>query len=415
MADPLLTSLCTICHIQEPKYRCPRCGTRTCSLACVKKHKNWSSCNGERDPTVYVPPQKLKTDAGIDHDYNFLAKIERSVERAERILREDRGVLPQEDSHPPPNKRARLHKGRSRGRITLETNSRKWDRNSLHRMRELGINVTSVPLGMTRSKENKTSWNKRTRTINWQVEWFDWTATNQSRERSANPAPTRILHKLLDETPLFVGFAESQEYHRQQQLGDKERALEKKTLRKQQGLAKSGQDMTSTAWQPQPCQMQNPLNTAWCDLTIGGVLQNGTPRDKYRFFFQKPRTPSREPHKLIPLETEENLVTFLPGLDVVEFPTIHVFPAGVDPPPDRYVIEKRPGGRQSQKKRKGSALVEYDSNAEGSSNGEEDDGLAEQDSENGGASADDDDDDDATSSSGSDSSDAESKSDLEMS
>ncbi|KAI5927912.1 hypothetical protein F4810DRAFT_645847 [Camillea tinctor] len=410
MADPLLTSLCTICHTQTPKYRCPRCGTRTCSLACVKKHKNWSSCNGERDPTIFVPREKLKTDAGIDHDYNFLAKIERSVERAERILREDRGALPQEDSNPQPNKRARLHKGRSRGRITLDTNSRKWDRNSLHRMRELGINVSSMPLGMARSKENNSSWNKRTRTINWQVEWIDWTTSDLSSEQNANPTPTRILHKLLDETPLFVGFVELQEYHRQQQLSGKERVLEKKALRKQQKLAKGVQDVTSTAWQAHPFPMQNQSSTAWSDwASCDGFPGAEALRGRYRFFFQTPRTPSRESRKLIPLEAGGNLATLLRGLDVIEFPTIHVLPANVDVLPKGYVIEKRPGGGQMQKKRKGSALVEYDSNAEESSSGEEDGELAGDDDD------DDDDDDDGTSSSGSDSSDSESKSDIEMS
>ncbi|KAI1506250.1 hypothetical protein F5X99DRAFT_366061 [Biscogniauxia marginata] len=410
MADPLLTSLCAICHIQAPRYRCPRCRARTCSLACVKKHKNWSSCNGERDPTVFVPREKLKTDAGIDHDYNFLAKIERSVERAERVFREDRGVLPQEDSNPPPNKKARLHKGWSRGKVTLDTSSRKWDRNSLHRIRELGINVSSVPYGMTRSRENTTSWNKRTRAINWQVEWFDWT-TDSSTDRNANPTPTRILHKILDETPLYVGFSETQEYHRQQQLSNEERALEKKALRKQRGLAKGGQDVISTAWQAQPSWMQNQAMTSWSDPTVrSGLSEDENSRDKYQFFFQKPRIPSRELQRLLPSAAEENLATLLRGLEVVEFPTIHVFPAGASTPPNGYVIEKRPGQRRIQKKRKRPAIVEYASSME-SSGGEEDGELVENNSENR-ASLDEDDD---TSSSGSDSSDSGAESDLEMS
>ncbi|KAI2611249.1 uncharacterized protein GGS25DRAFT_187497 [Hypoxylon fragiforme] len=388
MADPLLTSLCTICHIQSPKYKCPRCKARTCSLSCVKKHKNWSSCNGERDPTVYIPREKLKTDAGIDHDYNFLTKIERTVERTEKLLREEKEILPQEaaSSRQPPNKKARLHKGKSRGRVTFEESSRKWDRNSIQRMRQLGINVASLPYGMTRSKENKTSWNKRTRTINWQVEWLEWKVTTPTKGNDS-PKPSRILHKILDEVPLYLGFVESQEYHRQHQLSDQERAKEKKqkTMEDKKIFAGGCQDVARTAWSSQEYSMQDHGTTAWSNLVSESRAVGGSP-DQYCFFFLKPRTPSREAHKLIPLQPTDNLATMLPELDVVEFPTICVLPANYTTLPDGYVVESRPG---KSKKRLGSELMEYAS--------EEEDGTGDESGEHN--------DDDTTSSSGSDSSD----------
>ncbi|KAI2625344.1 hypothetical protein GGS26DRAFT_198293 [Hypomontagnella submonticulosa] len=387
MADPLLTSLCTICHIQAPKYKCPRCGARTCSLTCVKKHKNWSSCNGERDPTVYIPREKLKTDAGIDHDYNFLTKIERSVERVEKILKEEKDILPQEDStaRPPPNKRARIHKGKSRGRVTFEENSRKWDRNSIQRMRQLGINVTSVPYGMTRAKENKTSWNRRTRSMNWQVEFLEWTDVT-SIEGHNNPKPLRLLHKVLDEVPLSVGFAEAQEYHRQRRLSDKERAQEKKqrALDEKRIVAGNGQNVATTAWSDGDYVMQDPRTAAWNNTISGSHTTEGL-TDKYRFFFLKPKTPSREQQRLVPLHPTETLATILPGLDIVEFPTICVLPANPTTIPDGYVVENRP---KKSKKRQGSSLVEYLSEEEGEAMEEELEGQ----------------DNDTTSSSGSDSS-----------
>ncbi|KAI1139587.1 hypothetical protein F5Y05DRAFT_379472 [Hypoxylon sp. FL0543] len=365
MADPLLTSLCTICHIQAPKYKCPRCGTRTCSLTCVKKHKKWSSCNGERDPTVFIPREKLKTDAGIDHDYNFLTKIERSVERTEKILREEKDILPQEEttSRPPPHKRARLHKGQSRGRVTLEENSRRWDRNSIQRMRHLGINVTSLPYGMARAKENKTSWNKRTRTMNWQVEWLEWKDVDLTKGGN-NLKPSRILHKILDEVPLQLGFAETQEYHRQRQLSDRERVQEKKqrALEGKRETIGSGQDVATTAWTGGEYVMQDSSTTTWSNTAPGSHTTIEGLKDRYRFFFLKPRTPSREPQKLIPLRPTDNLVTILPGLDIVEFPTICVLPGNSTAVPDGYVVENRPG---KSKKRQASGLVGYSNDEEG--------------------------------------------------
>ncbi|KAK7743423.1 hypothetical protein SLS62_010567 [Diatrype stigma] len=386
MADPLLTSLCAICRVQTPKYKCPRCGTRTCSLTCIKKHKNWSSCNGERDPTVYVPVSKLRTDAGIDHDYNFLTKIERSVEIAEKILRDERDILPHEDTQQHNNKRARLHKGKSRGKVTLNENSRRWDRNSLQRMQRLGIHVSCLPIGMSRSKENKSSYNKRTNSINWQVEWVVLDSSN-STENDKTPVRTRIMHKLLDETPLYVGFANSVDYYRYQQMNNEQRVEERKTKKKQQQVTcdgsgtnreiSFGQNVTSTAWNIQPSCIQNYVTTAWARPETSSLSDEIDPadekrKDNYQFFYQKPTRRLKDPEKLVPLKPTDTLANILPGLDVVEFPTLCALPAG-SRLPDGYAIEKRPRpqAKTAPKKRKSSALVEYGSDEEDGASGAE--------------------------------------------
>ncbi|KAH9898780.1 hypothetical protein F4778DRAFT_771787 [Xylariomycetidae sp. FL2044] len=380
MADPLLTSLCTICHTQAPKYKCPRCQAKTCSLSCVKKHKNWSSCNGERDPTIFIPREKLRTEAGIDHDYNFLTKIERSVELADKILREEREIIPQNITLPPPNKRARLHKGKSRGKTTLENSTKRWDRNSFQRMRTLGIYVSCLPYGMTRSKENRTTWNKRTGTMNWQIEWLEL-------EQDEKPK-RRILHKILDETPLYIGYKESRNYHRYWQLGDDERAEERKASRYLQKSGDMEQDVRTTAWRTTPCSMQDQTAGAW-----NRSAEDEQEMGRYKFFFQKPNTPSNEPCKLIPLEPTDQLATLLPGLEIIEFPTIYVLPSYVVSLPYGYILEERPK-TQKERKRKRAGLVEYASSNESSSDAE-DGGSVEQGPEDGEVL------DDTTSSSGS--------------
>ncbi|GAP85557.1 putative HIT zinc finger protein [Rosellinia necatrix] len=392
MAGPLLSSLCTICRIQAPRYTCPRCGTRTCSLSCVKKHKTWSSCNGERDPTVFVAIDKLKTDAGIDHDYNFLTKIERSVERVERVLREDRDILPRENPEPPPHKKTRFNKGQSRGRTTVDDGLRKWDRNAIHRMRGLGIHVSSVPYGMTRSKENMSSWNRRTKTINWQVEWL-FHDIKQSTTGNGQSQTKRMLHKALDETPLHVAFAEALEYDRQRQLTDYERAEEKKTLRKRQAQGQMSQDAVTGMWQECPHLMQNSANGTWNSSTNVDDLY--VAKNKYRFLFPRPKTLPREPRRLVLLDPSETLVSILPGREIVEFPTIHVLPVSVTCLGEGYIIEDN-DTRRTSKKRKALLSVDYESNGELSDEEEEEDGqIIELDAEA-------DTSDDTTSSSGSD-------------
>lgn len=364
MADPLLTSLCTICHVEAPIYKCPRCSTRTCSLSCVKKHKNWSSCNGERDPTVFRTLDKLKTDAGVDHDYNFLTKIERSVERAERVLREDRDILPQKDSEPP-RKKTRFNKGQSRGKTTVDEGSRKWDRAAIQRMRELRIRVSSVPYGMARYRENKTSWNRRTRMINWQVEWllFD---TEPRHTGDGNARQTRMLYKALDETPLCVAFTEALEFDRQRHLTDRERAEEraeeKKALRERQAPGRQPQDLSTSTWQKSAWLMQNHTNGAWDSLMedTGDPL---TAKHKYQFFFPRPKSVSGGPRRLVRLNMSDTLANLLSGQEIIEFPTIYVLPAGGTEFGEGYIIEEKEK-RELPRKRKASVLVDYGSDSE---------------------------------------------------
>ncbi len=46
---------------------------------------------GQRNPRAFVPATKIRTEAGIDHDYNFLSGIERAKQQLEREVVENRG------------------------------------------------------------------------------------------------------------------------------------------------------------------------------------------------------------------------------------------------------------------------------------------------------------------------------------
>ena len=43
-----LRDLCQQCNVNEHKYRCPRCNYLSCSLACIKRHKENTNCDGIR-------------------------------------------------------------------------------------------------------------------------------------------------------------------------------------------------------------------------------------------------------------------------------------------------------------------------------------------------------------------------------
>ncbi|MCJ1463442.1 hypothetical protein MMC07_002049 [Pseudocyphellaria aurata] len=149
MDDLLPSDLCKICHTNPNKYRCPRCLTRTCSLPCTKRHKQWAQCSGIRDPTAYVPRADLATPRGIDHDYNFLTSIERKLEGAERDTTERGVMLADEDERGIGWKNGRRDRP-MKGEVRLK-----------EAMVNCGVTVRKAPTGMARAKQNKTFWNPK--------------------------------------------------------------------------------------------------------------------------------------------------------------------------------------------------------------------------------------------------------------
>lgn len=47
--------MCEICEVSEAKYRCPQCFIETCSVLCIKKHKQGSQCDGVTRRTRHIP------------------------------------------------------------------------------------------------------------------------------------------------------------------------------------------------------------------------------------------------------------------------------------------------------------------------------------------------------------------------
>ena len=137
-------------QISPPKYRCPRCQIRTCSLPCTKRHKVWYSCSGQRNPAAYKAKNELATPAGIDQDYNFLRGVERVLEQAEERFSTD-GIGDEKS-----NGRGRAdaveqkRSGPKKGEVALGK--------ALGRS---GVKVERAPVGMGRAKENGTFFSKK--------------------------------------------------------------------------------------------------------------------------------------------------------------------------------------------------------------------------------------------------------------
>ncbi|GAB6031466.1 Box C/D snoRNA protein 1 [Chamberlinius hualienensis] len=77
--------MCSICSVGELKYKCPKCEVRTCSLNCVKKHKEVNNCDGIRSETEFIPLNKF-SETNTLNDFRFLENITRSLETSARAI-----------------------------------------------------------------------------------------------------------------------------------------------------------------------------------------------------------------------------------------------------------------------------------------------------------------------------------------
>ncbi|GBL61145.1 Box C/D snoRNA protein 1 [Araneus ventricosus] len=75
-------NLCSVCN-EPSKYRCPKCSTFSCSLECVKVHKEETACDGVRDKTAFIPLDEFQ-ERHLLSDYHFLENIGRTIDNAQR-------------------------------------------------------------------------------------------------------------------------------------------------------------------------------------------------------------------------------------------------------------------------------------------------------------------------------------------
>ncbi|OAA58204.1 Zinc finger, HIT-type [Cordyceps fumosorosea ARSEF 2679] len=348
MADPMLTSLCAICHVAPPKYKCPRCGLRSCSLKCTTKHKAWSACSGTRDPTAYLPPSRLRTPAGVDHDYNFLHGIERSLQRAERVLVDERHLVHPEELRPMTVQEVRWKAGRDGRkrkvlvtRLLRDAKGRRFERFLAQRLRKLKVEVLCMPTGMTRQKENSTTLNRKTSRINWQVEWFlidddaeAEVARAEEDEASEACNATRVLSKVMDNVPLHEAYRtmlDEQEAAKRRQAKKDGRTIDEEPI--------YHGNFPKSRCLPSRTAMQDPQTGLW--FTCTGPNVETWPQEKqleYQYFLAQPQT--RRPDKRLavsPLQTTDCLRDVLTNTRVLEFPTIIVLRSGTELP-ESYIL-----------------------------------------------------------------------------
>nr|XP_020458533.1 box C/D snoRNA protein 1 isoform X2 [Monopterus albus] len=149
-------SNCGVCGSDEAKYRCPACFTHSCSLFCVKKHKEASGCSGVRDKTAFVTLSQFD-EMTLLSDYRFLEDTGRFADSASR------GNLIQAP-------RATFKAKR------LAANARK-----------MNITLRFLPVTFTKNRENSTFFLAKEKRFMWHLKLiFPQSSTEFSQRRVAD-------------------------------------------------------------------------------------------------------------------------------------------------------------------------------------------------------------------------------------
>ncbi|KAF2719339.1 hypothetical protein K431DRAFT_296080 [Polychaeton citri CBS 116435] len=346
MADQSLSELCTICYTNAPKYRCPRCQTRTCSLPCYKRHQQRASCNGQRNPAAYVKKSQWQTPSGIDHDYNYLKSVERNLARAA----EDTG---------------------DRKAATKESNNNsegKHDRNVARAWREGSalqrylhqnqIEVIKAPKGMSRQAANMTRVTNGQRIL-WTIEWMDETGKVVGKDDEA--AAEGTISELWDAFITRTKNAERKRLLAENHAGSDN--CGQRTKRKRLSADRTASQPAPRSHETTSQHTSNPEELApgqlkpqqaetaeETDQTSATKLPTSdtptlppaepTPSNPAKhFYLLKPRTSSKIP-VLIPLTQTSKLTLSITGRTLLEFPTIYALEYPSSYLPSDFLLEQ---------------------------------------------------------------------------
>ncbi|KAJ5371017.1 uncharacterized protein N7496_007109 [Penicillium cataractarum] len=324
-SDPLLSELCSICHVNPPKYRCPRCSTRTCSLPCTRRHKLWSQCSGVRDPAAYLKRSELASEAAFDRDFNFITGIERSLERAERDV-ENRGIelargqaVPGEEGTDDASAGAASGAGRKR---KYPTQGLVKGEAGFLRGAEAGrVKVLRAPRGMSRNKQNTSRWHPKHKCLSWTVEWI-------------SAAGEKTIRNALETYPISEAYDRAFPVPREDRpsTDKKEKEVSQENTATEQASTTTekpdGSMPTATTTPAEPKDPEtNPETTETPTAQAEGTEQDLplTPHRNLYFYLHRPRTTTKKP-VLAPLPPSAKLAAVLRDRTVLEFPTVYALP-----------------------------------------------------------------------------------------
>ncbi|KAK7380199.1 hypothetical protein VNO78_32693 [Psophocarpus tetragonolobus] len=137
-------TVCDECKSKPWKYTCPCCSIHSCSISCVKSHKERTGCSGKRNQTEFVPLSKFD-DSILLSDYNLLEDVKRVAESAQRM--------------------------RSKLGIYAYSKLPYCLRDLKNAAGSRKTKLMFLPNGMSKREKNRSRYDTRKKLISWTIEW----------------------------------------------------------------------------------------------------------------------------------------------------------------------------------------------------------------------------------------------------
>lgn len=356
---PLLQSLCSICHVNTPKYQCPACGIKSCSLDCCVKHKVQKSCSGLVDPTKFQSRSDLVSNVHLmNRDYNFLQTIDRQFHVSLNIINDKmsnnhtnviqnkrkRGmVMPrsnnqseqlQNDNQNGKTKRPRFEPGTENGKFIKINN----------------VKIYQLPPGLSRSLQNKTGYaGKKSKFWAWTIEFFYKKSTPEEKTNTSTILEsiskiTKENEKKEEKNPQEFQYKLCHIVPETDKLQDAVRKFLKLPTQSESIDNASTLNITSSV-NPGIVEINEEdtigNNAKSIDNSELKIEENGQKVEekrgsKYNYYLKKIYTPANKP-QLIKLDGELTIQENLDGKSVIEFPSIYVL-AEDDELPKNFTI-----------------------------------------------------------------------------
>lgn len=154
--------LCDVCHKEERKYKCPRCGASTCSLDCCRAHKQQAGCSGKRERIQFVGAGDF-SDKTLREDFHFLEDVLKSRVGAKRNFLAITGSSSQAPKPVGPKAAPQAIHPQN-----LSAHS-KAAKSLVKAAGQRGTKLLLQPVGMSKRKENTSAYNSEEDAILWRL------------------------------------------------------------------------------------------------------------------------------------------------------------------------------------------------------------------------------------------------------
>ncbi|KAM9384250.1 box C/D snoRNA protein 1 isoform 1-T1 [Pholidichthys leucotaenia] len=160
---------CGVCGSEEAKYRCPACLKESCSLLCVKKHKEDSGCSGVRNKVAFVALSQFD-EMVLLSDYRFL---------------EDTG---------------RFADGATRDNLIQAPRTTSKTKKLAAHARKMNITLRFLPVTFTKSRENSTFFLAKEKLFLWHLKLIFPQSSSEFSQRRVSDKQTlkQILNAYID-------------------------------------------------------------------------------------------------------------------------------------------------------------------------------------------------------------------------